>query len=152
MVCPEWHCAKGGHCWFISDEIIKYYEDNIDKLLKELENHNNPNAQFRTIIALIYKHEEFIFEGVIKGKSELYEYLFEKSGITFLNIDDPLQRKWINKLNSFTFGEDNNANCQIKYMREKFKPLSISFEKKTIKSETLQIESNSKVQQKYQFH
>ena len=75
------------------------------------------------------------FEGVIKGKSELYEYLFEKSGITFLNIDDPLQRKWINKLNSFTFGEDNNANCQIKYMREKFKPLSISFEKKTIKSQ-----------------
>ena len=75
------------------------------------------------------------FEGVIKGKSELYEYLIEKSGTTFLNIDDPLQRKWINKLNSFTFGEDNNANCQIKYMREKFKPLSISFEKKTIKSE-----------------
>ena len=75
------------------------------------------------------------FEGVIKGKSELYEYLIEKSGITFLNIDDPLQRKWINKLNSFTFGEDSNANCQIKYMREKFKPLSISFEKKTIKSE-----------------
>ena len=43
-------------------------EDNIDKLLKELENHNNTNAQFRTIIALIYKHEEFIFEGIIKGK------------------------------------------------------------------------------------
>ena len=75
------------------------------------------------------------FEGVIKGKSELYEYLIEKSGTTFLNIDDPLQIKWRNKLNSFTFGEDNNANCQIKYMREKFKPLSISFEKKTIKSE-----------------
>ena len=43
-------------------------EDNIDKLLRELENHNNTNAQFRTIIALIYKHEEFIFEGIIKGK------------------------------------------------------------------------------------
>ena len=43
-------------------------EDNIDKLLKELENHHNTNAQFRTIIALIYKHEEFIFEGIIKGK------------------------------------------------------------------------------------
>ena len=43
-------------------------EDNIDKLLKELENHNNTNAQFRTIIALIYKHEEFLFEGIIKGK------------------------------------------------------------------------------------
>ena len=43
-------------------------EDNIDKLLKELGNHHNTNAQFRTIIALIYKHEEFIFEGIIKGK------------------------------------------------------------------------------------
>ena len=75
------------------------------------------------------------FEGVIKGKSELYEYLIKKSGTTFLNIDDPLQIKWRNKLSSFTFGEDNNANCQIKYVREKFKPLSISFEKKTIKSE-----------------
>jgi UDP-N-acetylmuramoyl-tripeptide--D-alanyl-D-alanine ligase len=75
------------------------------------------------------------FEGVIKGKSELYEYLIEKSGTTFLNIDDPLQIKWRNKLNSFTFGEDNNANCQINYVREKFKPLSISFEKKTIKSQ-----------------
>jgi XTP/dITP diphosphohydrolase len=43
-------------------------EDNIDKLLRELKNHHNTNAQFRTIIALIYKHEEFIFEGIIKGK------------------------------------------------------------------------------------
>jgi XTP/dITP diphosphohydrolase len=43
-------------------------EDNVDKLLKELENHHNTRAQFRTIIALIYKHEEFMFEGIIKGK------------------------------------------------------------------------------------
>lgn len=43
-------------------------EDNIDKLLRELKNHHNTNAQFRTIIALIYKHEEFTFEGIIKGK------------------------------------------------------------------------------------
>ncbi|MDA9660401.1 RdgB/HAM1 family non-canonical purine NTP pyrophosphatase [Flavobacteriaceae bacterium] len=43
-------------------------EDNIDKLLEELKNHHNTNAQFRTIIALIYKREEFIFEGIIKGK------------------------------------------------------------------------------------
>ena len=42
--------------------------DNIFKLLKELENQNNTKAQFRTVIALIYKHEEFIFEGIIKGK------------------------------------------------------------------------------------
>ncbi len=74
------------------------------------------------------------FEGVIKGKSELYEYLDKKSGTTFLNIDDPLQGKWQNRLKSFTFGQDNKANCQINYIREKFKPISISFENKTIKS------------------
>ena len=43
-------------------------EDNIYKLLKELRNKDNTNAQFRTVIALIYNHKEFIFEGTIKGK------------------------------------------------------------------------------------
>ena len=43
-------------------------EDNIFKLLKELKYQDNTKAQFRTVIALIYKHEEFIFEGIIKGK------------------------------------------------------------------------------------
>ena len=43
-------------------------EDNIYKLLKELRNHDNTKAQFRTVIALIYNHKEFIFEGIIKGK------------------------------------------------------------------------------------
>jgi len=43
-------------------------EDNIFKLLKELENHDNTEAQFRTVIVLIFNHEEFIFEGIIKGK------------------------------------------------------------------------------------
>ncbi len=75
------------------------------------------------------------FRGIIKGKSELFEYLLDKSGTCFLNIDDPLQRKWRNKLNSYTFGQDNDANCRINYIREKFKPLSISFENKTIKSQ-----------------
>jgi UDP-N-acetylmuramoyl-tripeptide--D-alanyl-D-alanine ligase len=75
------------------------------------------------------------FRGIIKGKSELFEYLIYKSGTCFLNIDDPLQIKWRNKLNSYTFGQDNDANCQINYIREKFEPLSISFENKTIKSQ-----------------
>jgi UDP-N-acetylmuramoyl-tripeptide--D-alanyl-D-alanine ligase len=75
------------------------------------------------------------FRGIIKGKSELFEYLIDKSGTCFLNIDDPLQIKWRNKLNSYTFGQDNDANCRINYIREKFEPLSISFENKTIKSQ-----------------
>ena len=75
------------------------------------------------------------FRGIIKGKSELFKYFLDKSGICFLNIDDPLQRKWRNKLNSYTFGQDKDANCRINYIRKKFEPLSISFENKTIKSQ-----------------
>ena len=94
----------------------------------------DPN--FGLITNFGYAHLEGFggFGGIIKGKSELYEYLIDKSRISFLNIDDPLQIKWQNRLNSYTFGQDNKANCKINYIREKFKPLSISFENKTIKS------------------
>jgi XTP/dITP diphosphohydrolase len=40
---------------------------NMDKLLLELEGNNNRKAQFKTVIALIYKGEEYLFEGIIKG-------------------------------------------------------------------------------------
>ena len=42
--------------------------DNIKKLLRKLKNHDNRKAQFRTVIALIYDRNEYIFEGIIKGK------------------------------------------------------------------------------------
>lgn len=40
---------------------------NIIKLLALLGNKVNRNARFRTVIALIYKGEEYIFEGIING-------------------------------------------------------------------------------------
>jgi len=40
---------------------------NIRKLLSLLENNENRNARFRTVIALIYKGKEYIFEGIING-------------------------------------------------------------------------------------
>tara|TARA_A200000113_G_scaffold218140_1_gene225306 strand:+ start:67 stop:1353 length:1287 start_codon:yes stop_codon:yes gene_type:complete len=75
------------------------------------------------------------FEGVIKGKSELYDYLLEKPGMVFLNIDDPIQKKWTNSLSAFTFGEDNQADCNVNYIREKSGPLTIGFEKEKIQSQ-----------------
>ncbi|MDR2836292.1 MAG: RdgB/HAM1 family non-canonical purine NTP pyrophosphatase [Bacteroidales bacterium] len=42
--------------------------DNIKKLLENLENKKSRKAQFRTIIALIFNNEEYLFEGIIKGK------------------------------------------------------------------------------------
>ncbi|MEO6843704.1 MAG: RdgB/HAM1 family non-canonical purine NTP pyrophosphatase [Ginsengibacter sp.] len=43
------------------------FENNIDKLLFNLENTENRRAQFRTVICLITNGKEKLFEGVCKG-------------------------------------------------------------------------------------
>jgi len=50
-------------------------EGNIKKVLEKLADQTSRNARFRTVIALIYKNKEFLFEGIIKG-----DILKEKSG------------------------------------------------------------------------
>lgn len=42
-------------------------EANMRKLLKELDGEHNRKAQFRTVICLIEKGEEHLFEGIVKG-------------------------------------------------------------------------------------
>jgi len=43
-------------------------EDNMKKVLTKLDNEENRNAKFRTVIALIIKGEENLFEGECNGK------------------------------------------------------------------------------------
>ena len=43
-------------------------EANMCKLLHNLTGKNNRNAQFRTVIALIIKGEEKLFNGIVKGR------------------------------------------------------------------------------------
>ena len=50
-------------------------ENNMQKLLAELENKENRNAQFRTAVCLNLNGEQHLFEGVCKG-----EILKEKQG------------------------------------------------------------------------
>jgi len=50
-------------------------ENNMRKVLKELEGKTNRSAQFKTVIALILQGKEYFFEGVVKG-----EILKEKKG------------------------------------------------------------------------
>lgn len=45
----------------------KSFDNNMDKLLKNLEGEKNRRAQFRTAVALILNNEEYLFEGVCKG-------------------------------------------------------------------------------------
>lgn len=42
-------------------------EDNIDKLLKELEGIKDRSARFKTIVALNLGEKTYLFEGIIKG-------------------------------------------------------------------------------------
>lgn len=46
----------------------KNFQANIDKLLTNLENKTNRNAQFKTIISLIIDNKEYLFEGICKGR------------------------------------------------------------------------------------
>ncbi|MFC2104668.1 non-canonical purine NTP diphosphatase [Bacteroidota bacterium] len=51
------------------------FEDNINKVLKELKGEENRTACFRTVISLILDNKEYYFEGSVEG-----EILKEKSG------------------------------------------------------------------------
>ena len=77
-------------------------DDNMNKLLKELENKSNRNAQFKTIIALNINGQQNIFKGIAKGKIILekignqgfgYDPLFipEGQSLTFAQLS--LQEK-----------------------------------------------------------
>ena len=50
-------------------------ENNMRKVLKEIEGKTNRNAQFKTVIALILQGKEYFFEGLVSG-----EILKEKTG------------------------------------------------------------------------
>jgi len=47
---------------------LKNAEDNMDKLLANLQGKKNRKARFRTVIALIIDGKEILFEGIAKGK------------------------------------------------------------------------------------
>ncbi|HNT93083.1 MAG: non-canonical purine NTP diphosphatase [Bacteroidales bacterium] len=46
----------------------KSFDDNIDKLLAELQGKEDRSARFRTVIALILDGKEYLFEGIIEGE------------------------------------------------------------------------------------
>lgn len=52
-------------------------------------------------------------EGVIKGKSEMYDYLTAEKKIAFVNLDDELQNKKTALLERFTFSTKEESNLKI---------------------------------------
>jgi len=45
----------------------KSADDNMDKLLLNLKSESNRNAQFKTVIALNLKREQYLFTGIVRG-------------------------------------------------------------------------------------
>ncbi|QOG02638.1 UDP-N-acetylmuramoyl-tripeptide--D-alanyl-D-alanine ligase [Flavobacterium sp. MDT1-60] len=54
-------------------------------------------------------------EGVIEGKSEMYQYLAKNDKLAFVNLEDPIQIEKSTGIKSFTFGVNNDkADVKIK--------------------------------------
>lgn len=80
----------------------KKAEDNISKLLKELENESDRSAYFRTVIVLIHQDKEFVFEGTVhgqilekpRGKGGFgYDPVFRPNGYTETFAELPMEVK-----------------------------------------------------------
>ncbi|OCB77520.1 UDP-N-acetylmuramoyl-tripeptide--D-alanyl-D-alanine ligase [Flavobacterium piscis] len=63
-------------------------------------------------------------EGVIQGKSEMYEYLAKNDKLVFVNLEDPIQIEKSAGIKSFTFGI-NNANADLKINSIKANPFVV---------------------------
>jgi XTP/dITP diphosphohydrolase len=65
----------------------KNNEDNIDKLLLELNGISNRNAQFKTVIALNINKAQYLFTGIVKGK--ITEYRRGTQGFGYDAVFEP---------------------------------------------------------------
>ncbi|WP_418262041.1 UDP-N-acetylmuramoyl-tripeptide--D-alanyl-D-alanine ligase [Flavobacterium faecale] len=61
-------------------------------------------------------------QGVIKGKSEMYQYLQKSDGLAFVNYDDPIQFEKSMVLRHYSFSA-NNADADIKISSVSANPL-----------------------------
>ncbi len=69
-------------------------------------------------------------EGVIKGKSELYQHLSKNNGIAFINNDDPKQVELTKNMKSISVGRTTEANYQFD-LQQSFPFIKFSFKDAT---------------------
>lgn len=74
-------------------------------------------------------------EGVIKGKTEMYDYLKRNHRSVFYNIDNPLLESLVPKnIEAFSYGTSANAYCKFEIIKEN-KYASIFYNNTLIKSQ-----------------
>jgi UDP-N-acetylmuramoyl-tripeptide--D-alanyl-D-alanine ligase len=78
-------------------------------------------------------------EGVIKGKSEMYDYLIANQKMAFVNLDDAIQIEKTKNLKRFTFAKDNN-NADVIITNVEANPnVKITFNDKIVQSNLIGI-------------
>ncbi|KQB38330.1 UDP-N-acetylmuramoyl-tripeptide-D-alanyl-D-alanine ligase [Flavobacterium aquidurense] len=63
-------------------------------------------------------------QGVIEGKSEMYQYLAKNNKVAFVNLEDPIQIEKSTSIKSFTFGV-NNATADVNIKNIKANPFVV---------------------------
>lgn len=91
------------------------YQDNVKKLLKELEGEKHRKAQFRTVIAYITEDGEYLFEGVCKG-----EILTEEKGTKGFGYDPIFRPAGYNQTFAELDAEEKNKISHRGRALEKF--------------------------------
>lgn len=66
-------------------------------------------------------------EGVIKGKSELYDFLQTNNKTAFVNLNDSIQAEKTIGINRITFSDKNNADVQIELIENETEYLAVKY-------------------------
>ena len=72
----------------------------------------NPDFGIITNIGKAHLEGFGSFEGVVKTKNELYDFIRNKNGKVFINRDNELLMELSNGIDSHTYGKDNNADIK----------------------------------------
>ncbi|MGL5234668.1 MAG: UDP-N-acetylmuramoyl-tripeptide--D-alanyl-D-alanine ligase, partial [Empedobacter falsenii] len=73
-------------------------------------------------------------EGVIKGKSELYDFLRANNRTAFVNFNDPIQVEKTKDINRITFSDQHNADVQIELIENETEYLAVKYQDLKIQS------------------
>lgn len=84
-------------------------------------------------------------EGVIKGKSEMYEYLKNNNKTAFINLDDPIQVEKSQTINSYTFSS-SNKKADINFGKSNANPyVAVEYNNITITSHLIGIYNSTNI-------
>ncbi len=92
----------------------KSFDDNIDKLLLEMQGMTDRSARFRTVIALILDGREYLFEGIVDG-----EILTERRGSGGFGYDPVFMAKGSDRtFAEIPLQEKNSISHRARAMRQ----------------------------------